>query len=316
MDFKGRSIVSIRDMEKEELLFIVETAARVKHGDFQGCLKGKLLSTLFFEPSTRTRLSFESAMRYMGGDVVGFATADVSSVKKGETLADTIKTVSGYCDVIVIRHPVEGAARLASEVADVPVINAGDGANQHPTQTFLDLFTMRELFSDFSGIKVGFVGDLKYGRTVHSLSYALSLFQTSLWFVSPETLRMPDYLIDEIKENGSRIKEVEEIEDVNEKLDILYVTRIQKERFGDLQEYERVAGYYRITEEVVLTLGRDVKIMHPLPRVDEIAPSVDSLENAIYFRQAHNGIPVRQALLGLVTGSIQREHLSTGGDGE
>ncbi len=316
MDFNGRSIVSIRDMRKEDLLFIIEIASRVKRGSFRGCLKGKVLSTLFFEPSTRTRLSFESAMRYMEGDVVGFATADVSSVKKGESLADTIKTVSGYCDVIVIRHPVEGAARLASEVADVPVINAGDGANQHPTQTFLDLFTMREFFSDLSGIKVGFLGDLKYGRTVHSLSYALSLFQTNLWFIAPETLRMPDYLVDEIKENGSRIREVEEIEEVNEKLDVLYVTRIQKERFGDLLEYEKVAGYYRITEEVVHTLGKEVKIMHPLPRVDEIAPSVDSLKNAIYFMQAHNGIPVRQAVLGLVTGSIHQENLSAGRESE
>ncbi len=308
MDFKGRSIISIRDMQKQDLLFISETASRVKQGSFRDCLQGRVLSTLFFEPSTRTRLSFESAMRYMGGDVVGFATADVSSVKKGESLADTIKTVSGYCDVIVIRHPVEGAARLASEVADVPVINAGDGANQHPTQTFLDLFTMRELFSDLSGIKVGFVGDLKYGRTVHSLSYALSLFQTSLWFISPEILRTPDDLVDEIKENGSRIRELEELEDIKEKLDVLYVTRIQKERFGDMQEYEKVAGYYRITEDVIQTLGSNIKIMHPLPRVDEIAPSVDSLDNAIYFRQAHNGIPVRQAVLGLVTGSIQQKN--------
>ncbi len=316
IDFKGRSIVSIRDMEKEELLSIAETAEWVKQGRFQGCMKGKVLSTLFFEPSTRTRLSFESAMRYMGGDVIGFATADVSSVKKGESLTDTIKTVSGYCDVIVIRHPVEGAARLASEVSGVPVINAGDGANQHPTQTFLDLFTMRELFSDLSQIRVGFVGDLKYGRTVHSLSYALSLFKTRIWFISPETLRMPDFLIDEVVKNGSRIKEVSEIEDVDEKLDVLYVTRIQKERFGDLQEYDKVAGYYRITEEVVETLGGDVKIMHPLPRVDEIAPSVDSLKNAIYFKQAHNGIPVRQAVLGLVTGTISPGSLSAGKEGE
>jgi len=316
MNFKGRSIVSIRDMQKEDLLFIIETASRVKHGSFRGCMKGKVLSTLFFEPSTRTRLSFESAMRYMGGDVVGFATADVSSVKKGESLADTIRTVSGYCDVIVIRHPVEGAARLASEVADVPVVNAGDGANQHPTQTFLDLFTMGELFSDFSGIKVGFLGDLKYGRTVHSLSYALSLFKANLWFISPEILRMPDFLVGEIKENGSRIREVEEIEDVTENLDVLYVTRIQKERFGDMQEYKKVAGYYRITETVVQSLGRNIKIMHPLPRVDEIAPSVDSLDNAIYFKQAHNGIPVRQAVLGLVTGSIHQKNLSAGRESE
>jgi len=305
MNFKGKSIVSIRDLDKESLLKIIKTSGEVKNGRYEGCLKGKVLSTLFFEPSTRTRLSFESAMKYMGGDVIGFASAEVSSAKKGESLADTIKTVSGYCNVIVIRHPIEGAARLASEVSDVPVINAGDGANQHPTQTFLDLFTMSEFFPDFSKVKVGFLGDLKYGRTVHSLAYALSLFKTRLWFISPELLKMPDYLTGEVKENGSEIREIEEIKELDERIDVLYVTRIQKERFGDMQEYEKVAGCYRITRNVVEDLGEGIKIMHPLPRVDEIAPEVDTLENAMYFKQAHNGIPVRQAVLGLVIGVIE-----------
>jgi aspartate carbamoyltransferase catalytic subunit len=243
-------------------------------------------------------------MKYMGGEVIGFADADVSSTKKGESLADTIKTVSGYCDVVVIRHPVEGAARLASEVSGVPVINAGDGANQHPTQTFLDLFTMKEYFTDLPEVKVGFLGDLKYGRTVHSLAWALSLFKTSMWFISPELLRMPDFLTEEIHSNGSQTTELEDLNDVPD-LDVLYVTRIQRERFGDLQEYARVAGCYRLTEETVGKLGARIKIMHPLPRVDEIAPEVDSLENAIYFKQAHNGIPVRQAVLALVTGALR-----------
>lgn len=305
IDFKGKSIISIRDFDRDALLKIIACAKDVKRGMYEGCLKGKILATLFFEPSTRTRLSFESAMRYMGGDVIGFAGAEYTSVQKGESLVDTVKTVSGYCDVIVIRHPVEGAARLASEVSRVPVINAGDGANQHPTQTFLDLFTMNEFFPDLSEVKVGFLGDLKYGRTVHSLAHALSLFRAKLWFISPEILRMPDFLLTEIEENGSETHEIANIEDLNEKLDVLYVTRIQKERFGDMQEYQRVAGCYRITLKSLQSLGEDIKIMHPLPRVDEIAPEVDQLENAIYFRQAHNGIPVRQAVLGLVTGAIE-----------
>jgi len=305
MDFKGKSIISIRDIKKEDILKIIEKAEEVKKSIHSGCLKGKVLASLFFEPSTRTRLSFESAMRHMGGEVIGFAGPDYTSVKKGESLTDTIKTVSGYCDVIVIRHPVEGAARLASEVSSVPVINAGDGANQHPTQTFLDLFTISEIFTDLSCLKVGFLGDLKYGRTVHSLAYALSLFKTSMWFISPELLKMPDYLVEEISENGSSIYEIENLENLQESIDILYVTRIQKERFGDMQEYQRVAGCYRLTKKVVEGLGNGVRIMHPLPRVDEIAPEVDELENALYFRQAHNGIPVRQAILGLVLGTIK-----------
>jgi len=304
MNFKGQSIVSIRDLDRDSLLKIIKTSFEVKSGKYKDCLKGKVLSTLFFEPSTRTRLSFESAMKYMGGSVIGFADASSTSIEKGESLFDTVRVVSGYCDIIVIRHPVEGTARLASEAATIPVINAGDGANQHPTQTFLDLFSMSELFDDLSEIRVGFLGDLKYGRTVHSLAYALSMFKTPMCFISPEILKIPEFLLLEIKNRGSEVVEMEKIEDVKKKLDVLYVTRIQKERFGDLQEYERVAGCYRITKKTVERLGRDLKIMHPLPRVDEISLEVDELENAIYFKQAHNGIPVRQAVLGLVIGAI------------
>ena len=304
MNFSGKSIISIRDMDMNSLLKIIKTAKSIKKGEHANCLVGKILATLFFEPSTRTRLSFESAMRYMGGNVIGFSGTDYTSIKKGETLSDTIKTVSGYCNVIVVRHPVEGAARLASEVANVPVINAGDGANQHPTQTFLDLFTLNEVFKDLSDVRVCFLGDLKYGRTVHSLAYALSLFKAPMWFIAPDLLKMPEYLVSEVTENGSKVLEFEELEQLNDRIDVLYVTRIQKERFGDMQEYERVAGCYRITEQVIDLLGKDIKIMHPLPRVDEIAKEVDLLENALYFRQAHNGIPVRQAVLGLVLGVL------------
>lgn len=304
MDFEGRSIVSIKDMDKGDLLKIIEMSKEVKKGGHTGFLSGKVLATLFFEPSTRTRLSFESAMGYMGGNVIGFSGTEYTSIKKGETLGDTIKTVSGYCDVIVVRHPVEGAARLASEVATVPIINAGDGANQHPTQTCLDLFTINELYDELSEVRVGFLGDLKYGRTVHSLAYALSLFKAPMWFIAPDALKMPEYLVQEITENGSEVCEVDDLEHLKDHLDVLYVTRIQKERFGDMQEYEKVAGSYRITKEVIEELGGEIKIMHPLPRVDEIAQEVDELDNALYFRQAHNGIPVRQAILGLILGKL------------
>ena len=304
MDFRNKSIISIRDLDQESLNTIIKVSFDVKQGKYKKFLKDKVLATLFFEPSTRTRLSFESAAKQMGAKVIGFAGTDYTSVKKGESLGDTIKTVSGYCDVIVIRHPIEGSARYASEVASVPVINAGDGANQHPTQTFLDLFTMSEYFGDFKSLKVGFLGDLKFGRTVHSLAYALSLFGSTIWFISPEILKMPEFLVDELRINGSNVREIDNIELVDEPLDVLYVTRIQKERFGDFQEYKRVAGSYRITPEVVESLGKNIKIMHPLPRVDEIDPNVDEMKNAIYFKQAHNGIPVRQAILGLVLGVI------------
>ncbi len=304
MNFKGMSIISIRDLGKDYLEEIIRVSSEVKKGKHKGFLKGKVISTLFFEPSTRTRLSFESAAKQMGAEVIGFAGADYTSVKKGESLGDTVKTVSGYCDLIVIRHPVEGAARYASEVATVPIINAGDGANQHPTQTFLDLFTIREYFDDFSKLKVAFLGDLKYGRTVHSLAYALSLYKTTMWLISPNILNMPQFLVEELRANGSSIREIDTLEQIQESFDILYVTRIQRERFGDPQEYMKVAGSYRITKDVIESLGKNVKVMHPLPRVDEIDVEVDSMSNAIYFKQAHNGIPVRQAILGLVLGTI------------
>jgi aspartate carbamoyltransferase catalytic subunit len=304
--FKGRSIVSLRDMSVDDLLEIVGTTGRVKAGRERGFLEGVTVATLFFEPSTRTRLSFESAVLKSGGSVFGFANPGASSQSKGESFADSVRTVEGYCDAMVIRHPVEGAARMASELVDVPVINAGDGANQHPTQTFLDLFTISESFGRLDGLKVGMMGDLKYGRTVHSLTHALAMFGAELTFISPPTLSMPDQIKTELDAASVPYLEVLEPEDAaSRKLDILYVTRIQKERFGDPQEYESVAHSYRVTREIVDVLGADIRIMHPLPRVDEIAEEVDSLPNAIYFEQAHNGIPTRQALLGLVTGGLE-----------
>jgi aspartate carbamoyltransferase catalytic subunit len=305
VDMKGRSIVSVRDFPRAEIQAIVGKALEVKQGKWTNSLKGKVLATLFFEPSTRTRLSFEAAMVQMGGQVIGFADPNVSSTKKGETLADTIRTVTGYCDVIVMRHSIEGAARLASQSATVPVINAGDGANQHPSQTFLDLVTIQEEFGRLDGLTVGMLGDLKHGRTVHSLALALAMFNAQLVFLAPESLRMPEDILEQLTTSGATFLEVNDLRELARPLDVLYVTRIQKERFADFQEYQRVAGTYRINPASLQLLGKDVRIMHPLPRVDEIAVEMDSTPNAIYFRQAHNGIPTRQALLGLVTGVIQ-----------
>lgn len=305
-DFRGRDIVSLRDMDSDDLLRIVRTAGEVKAGKYGNFLEGIAVACLFFEPSTRTRLSFESAVLQKGGRVFGFANPKGSSHSKGESFADTVRTVEGYCRAMVIRHPVEGAARLASRTVSVPVVNAGDGANQHPTQTFLDLFTMYERFGRLEGLKVGMMGDLKYGRTVHSLTHAMAMFGSEMTFISPPSLRMPEQIKEELSEAGISFHEAEEPEQAADRsLDVLYVTRIQRERFGDPQEYESVAHSYRVTPDTVLSLGGEVSIMHPLPRVDEISEEVDALENAIYFEQAHNGIPTRQALLGLVTGGLQ-----------
>ncbi len=300
----GRSIVSIRDFPKEEIQYIIDKSLEVKSGKHKDFLHGKILATLFFEPSTRTRLSFEAAMIGMGGGIIGFAEPKVSSAQKGESLSDTISTVTGYCDAIAMRHNVEGAARLASEVATVPVINAGDGANQHPSQTFLDLVTIQEEFDRIEGLRIGMLGDLKYGRTVHSLAIALSHFSVDLVFISPPSLRMPEYTLEQLNQAGTNYEELLDIESIGRPLDVLYVTRIQKERFADFLEYERISGSYRINKDVLKTVGEQVRIMHPLPRVNELHPDLDSTPNAIYFRQAHNGIPTRQALLGLVTGAI------------
>jgi aspartate carbamoyltransferase catalytic subunit len=304
-EFKNRDIISIRDFNKDELEYIIAKATDVKDNKYKDALNDKVMASLFFEPSTRTRLSFESAMSLLGGKFFGFANQGSSSVQKGETLRDTIKTVSGYCDVIVMRHSLEGAARLAADCSDVPVINAGDGSNQHPTQCILDLFTIKEQFNTIDGLNIGLLGDLKYGRTVHSLAMALSYYKVNLFLISPKLLEMPEHLKAFLLKKAVPFKETKDLEDVLSSLDILYVTRIQKERFGDPEEYEKVAGCYKVDLETISMMSKHTKIMHPLPRVDEIDMQVDETENAIYFKQAHNGIPVRQALLGLVTGAIK-----------
>ena len=260
---------------------------------------GALLGLLFFEPSTRTKLSFETAMKRLGGDVVDMGSVESSSVTKGETLADTVRVIEGYTDALVLRHPKEGAATMASEFVDVPLLNAGDGAGQHPTQTLLDLYTIREN-AGLDDLTIGIMGDLKYGRTVHSLAYALSNFDARQHFVSPESLQLPREVVYDLHQAGASIREHESLEEILPTLDVLYVTRIQRERFPDEREYQKVAGEYQIDAGTLEAASDDLTIMHPLPRVDEIAPEIDGTEHAAYFEQAHNGVPVRMALLDLL----------------
>ena len=260
-----------------------------------------LLGLMFFEPSTRTKMSFAAAMKRLGGDIVDMGPVESSSVKKGESLADTVRVVEGYADALVMRHPSEGSAQMASEFVDVPLINAGDGAGQHPTQTLLDLYTIREN-AGLDDLTIGIMGDLKYGRTVHSLAYALTNFESRQHFISPESLQLPRNVRYDLHEQGSSIKEHTELDEILPSLDVLYVTRIQKERFPDEDEYQKVAGEYQIDSELLEQAKDTLTVMHPLPRVDEIAHDVDDTDHAAYFEQAHNGVPVRMALLDALLG--------------
>ena len=306
MNFKARDIISIRDLNKEEIVFLLNSAKKfLGNKNKINLLKDKVMASLFFEPSTRTRLSFESAMEQLGGKVIGFSSGNSTSTTKGETLHDTIKIVEGYSNIIVIRHPVEGSAKLAAEIAEIPVINAGDGANQHPTQTLLDLYTIKKNMGKLDGLNIGFIGDLKYGRTVHSLAYAMSHFKTKMFFISPKQLRMPEDHLEELRERKANFIEEEDLFKVSENLDILYMTRIQKERFPDPIEYEKFKGVYMLKKSILSYIKSTAKIMHPLPRVDEISQSLDETKNALYFEQAHNGIIVRQTLLALILGAIK-----------
>ena len=306
MNLKGKDIISIKDFSKKEISYILKYGKRMvpyaKGEKYTDILKGKVLSSLFFEPSTRTRLSFESAMNRLGGRVIGFADPTATSQKKGESLSDAIRMADSYSDVIVVRHPQEGAARLAAEFADVPVLNAGDGAGRHPTQCLLDLFTILTEKKKIEENKVVLLGDLKYGRTVHSLAYALSLFGAELTFVSPESLRMPKEVIQECRDLGVEPRYMANLEKAIKDTDVLYATRIQRERFPDAEEYNRVVGIYRVDINLLKQAKEDLIVMHPLPRVTEIHPEVDKTPHALYFKQAFNGVPVRMALLSLVVG--------------
>jgi aspartate carbamoyltransferase catalytic subunit len=306
LEFKGRDIVSIEDFSREEINYILKSSHTMEHlaAKSSDMLKGKILATLFFEPSTRTRLSFEAAMLKLGGSTIGFAEAEIASVRKGENLADTIRTVENYADIIALRHPLEGAAKLAAEFSNVPVLNAGSGAEEHPTQAFMDLYTVQKEKSKIDGLKIALVGDLRYGRTVHSLAYALSLYNIKLYLISPESLRMRHEVIRAIK-NKISIVEDTNLENIIPQIDVLYVTRIQKERFPDAAEYAKVKGAYRIDLKTLKNAKKDMIILHPLPRVDEIAAEVDGTPQACYFKQVWNGIVVRMTLLALVLGGVK-----------
>ena len=304
--FAGRDVLSITDFSRKDIDVVLKAARKMvpaaKGEKTNRSLEGKILSTLFFEPSTRTRLSFESAMKRLGGDVVAFGTVEASSIVKGETLADTIRMVESYSDAIVLRHPQEGAARLAAEFTERPVINGGDGAGQHPTQTLLDLFTIWDQRGAIDGAKIALVGDLKYGRTVHSLTEALCNFEVDLTFVAPPGLQMPSEVVERAKSLGVSPMITEDLEAIVPDLDVLYITRIQKERFPDAQEYAKVAGTYRVDAALLRDARKSLIVLHPLPRVDEVAPEVDATPHARYFEQAFNGVPVRMALLSLIFG--------------
>jgi len=306
--FAGRDIVSLKDFTREEIDYILKISEAFEPLGETGSdlLKGKIMATLFFEPSTRTRLSFQTAMHKLGGDAIGFDEPGISSVQKGETLADTVRVVENYSDIIVLRHPLEGAARFAAEYAQVPVINAGSGAEEHPTQALLDLFTMVKAKGGIDGLNVSLIGDLRYGRTVHSLAYAFSLYDVKLNLVSPDLLRMRREVLEDIR-NRIEVQEFSEIEEVLPEADVLYVTRIQKERFPDLAEYEKVRGAYVIDLDVLRSAKDDLIVMHPLPRVGEIAVEVDSTPFAKYFEQTRNGVIVRMALLALVLGATNED---------
>ncbi len=306
LKFQGRDIASIEDFNREEINYILSIAKTMEPLAKKGSdiLKGKILATLFFEPSTRTRLSFESAMLKLGGSFIGFGDADTSSVKKGENLADTVRTVENYSDIIALRHPLEGAARLAAEFAKIPIINAGSGAEEHPTQALVDLYTIKKEKGQIDGLKVALVGDLRYGRTVHSLAYALSLYNIELFLVSPESLRMRHEVLRSIK-NRIPVFESSSLEKIIPQIDVLYVTRIQKERFPDQAEYAKVKGIYRIDAASIANAKKNLIILHPLPRVDEIDPEIDAMPQAHYFQQVGNGVVVRMALLSLVLGAVQ-----------
>jgi aspartate carbamoyltransferase catalytic subunit len=293
-------------LSDEELEIILSTAARfegeLQAGGWLHNMVGQILATLFFEPSTRTRLSFESAMQRLGGGVITVADPKTSSAAKGESLADSARTVAGYADVIVIRHPRQGSAQEVADAVDVPVINAGDGAGQHPTQALLDVYTIQKEAGGLEGLTVTLAGDLKYGRTVHSLSHLLARLGCRLFFVAPAGLEMPASITADLRGMGAEIGETTDLVAAVGESDVVYMTRIQRERFEDPAEYERLRGSYVVDSALLQQAKPGITVMHPLPRVGEIALEVDGYEGAAYFRQVANGVPIRMALLALVAG--------------
>ncbi|MCS7059553.1 MAG: aspartate carbamoyltransferase [Anaerolineae bacterium] len=306
---KGRDLISIADLSKPEIQDVLTQAAqfeqRLARGETMHLCEGRILATVFYEPSTRTRLSFESAMHRLGGRIISVAEARTSSsAAKGETIEDSARMLAAYADVIVQRHPAVGSARALADAADVPVINAGDGTGEHPTQALLDLYTIEREKGGLDGLQIAMVGDLKNGRTVHSLAKALAHWRVTLDFVSPPELAMPARLVDELQEQGVRVHQTDDMQAALAEADVAYITRIQQERFVSPDEYLRYKGVYVITAEVVRQAKPGIVVLHPLPRVDEIATDVDALPNAAYFRQARNGVYVRMALLAMVLGAV------------
>jgi aspartate carbamoyltransferase catalytic subunit len=302
---KGRDVISITDFTKEEIEYILDKTDEIQKLSVERgeLLKGKVMAILFFEPSTRTRISFEAAMKRLGGETVDMSEPKRASIEKGENLTDTIRVIDNYVDVIVIRHPLEGSARLAAEIAENPVINGGSGAEEHPTQALLDLYTIRREKRRIDGLTIAFIGDLKYGRTVHSLSIALTNYNVKLYFISPQTLKMRREIMEYLS-NKVPVEELSDVNDVIGEVDVLYVTRIQKERFSDISEYMKVKGSYKITLDHVKKMKDDAIIMHPLPRVDEIDYAVDQTPQAKYFRQVYYGLLIRMSLLSLILGAV------------
>ena len=298
MDQTGRSLISLEGLDWEDILWLLGHAAKFEASPNSKILDGKIVATLFFEPSTRTRLSFETAVNRLGGRVIGFSDAATTSSSKGETLKDTIMMVSNYADLIIMRHYLEGAARYASEVSPVPIINAGDGANQHPSQTMLDLYSMLKTQGRLDNLHIHLVGDLKYGRTVHSMLTAMRFFNPTFHFISPDELKMPEEYKEYCRNNGIKFEEHTRFdEETIADADILYMTRVQRERFTDLMEYERVKDMFILRNDMLRSAKPNLKILHPLPRVNEIAQDVDANEHAYYFQQAKNGLYVREALI-------------------
>lgn len=299
---KQKSLVSINDFSKEEILHVLDVAADFESNNDQPLLRGKVIASLFFEPSTRTRLSFETAINRLGARVIGFSDVNATSATKGETLKDTIKMVSNYADLIVMRHPLEGAARYASEQASVPVVNAGDGANQHPSQTLLDMYSIKKTQGHLDNLTIAMVGDLKYGRTVHSLLMAMSYFNPTFYFVAPKELSMPQEYKKFLDAKGIEYKEFTDMNQVLPTADILYMTRVQKERFQDLMEYEKVKNTYLLRNAMLDGTKENLRVLHPLPRVGEISTDVDDNPKAYYFEQARNGVFARMAIIASILG--------------
>ena len=296
------NLISMRDLNRAEIESILDFAARIERGEAHPDLSGKLAALVFAEPSTRTHFSFDTAMKRLGGQTLSMSGTGGTSLQKGESLADTLKTISMYADLIVLRSAVEGSARYASEVVDIPVINAGDGANQHPTQALLDLYSIIKTQGRLDGLSIALVGDLKFGRTAHSLVQALSEFKPSFTFISPQHLALPSYLLEDLRDAGVSYRELTSLDGVVPELDIMYVTRVQRERFVDPEEYERVKNSYVITPAVLEGAQPTMRVLHPLPRVNEVSTGVDRTTHAYYFQQAANGVPIRQAILAQLLG--------------